>query len=107
MTPELKEKWAAALESGEYEQAQGMLRDNDDGMCCLGVLCHLVDPSKWERHDPASAWWHLGQEGLPTEDFLYTIGLDYVAAEGLAEQNDAGVTFREIAKIIRNLPDAA
>lgn len=107
MKPELKEQWAAALESGEYEQAQGKLRDNDDRMCCLGVLCHLVDQSKWERPNPASEWVHFGHEGLPSDDFLCTIGLDMIAAEGLAEQNDAGVTFREIAKIIRCLPDAA
>lgn len=106
MTPELKEKWAAALESGEYEQGRGKLRDNDDRMCCLGVLCHLVDQSKWERRN-ASTWEHLGEEGLPLEDFLCTIGLDYHAAESLAEQNDAGATFREIAKIIRCLPEIA
>lgn len=107
MTPELKEKWAAALESGEYEQAQGKLRDHDDRMCCLGVLCHLVDQSRWKRFNPASAWLHLGEEGIPRLDFLLNLGISSETAEGLAEQNDAGVTFREIAKLVRDLPDDA
>jgi hypothetical protein len=32
------EEWIRRLESGEYCQAEGKLRDSDDSMCCLGVL---------------------------------------------------------------------
>ena len=45
---EVIEKWVAALESGEYEQATGVLRRFEDfdgrkaGFCCLGVLCDLA-----------------------------------------------------------------
>jgi hypothetical protein len=32
------EEWIRRLESGEYSQAEGKLRDSEDAMCCLGVL---------------------------------------------------------------------
>lgn len=38
MTPELKQKWIDALESGNYQQCRGRLHDGK-GYCCLGVLC--------------------------------------------------------------------
>lgn len=54
MKPEVKEKWLAALRSGEYPQSVGALR-SDAGYCCLGVLCDLYrleNPSRWvEDHD--------------------------------------------------------
>lgn len=37
---EFKEKWIAALRSGEYKQAYGTLVSGD-GYCCLGVACLL------------------------------------------------------------------
>ena len=39
-------KWIAALRSGEYEQTQGCLRDND-GFCCLGVAVNALVPHRW------------------------------------------------------------
>jgi hypothetical protein len=46
MKPEIKEKWLAALRSGEYEQVKGYLAvevgDNKKNFCCLGVLCDLA-----------------------------------------------------------------
>lgn len=40
MNQEIKQRWLAALRSGEYQQAHGRLR-NGDSFCCLGVLCDL------------------------------------------------------------------
>ncbi|QGT54329.1 hypothetical protein b3_0085 [Synechococcus phage B3] len=40
MKQEIKEKWVAALRSGEYQQTTGNLRD-EKGFCCLGVLTDL------------------------------------------------------------------
>lgn len=43
----VKQRWVAALRSGEYKQAHGALRtvnpDDDTALnhCCLGVLCDL------------------------------------------------------------------
>lgn len=39
MTQELKDKWVAALRSGDYVQNRGEIEDMfDGGLCCLGVL---------------------------------------------------------------------
>lgn len=37
-----KEEWLAALESGDYVQGIGQLRDDTDQFCCLGVACDLA-----------------------------------------------------------------
>lgn len=50
MNPEIKERWLAALRSGDYKQTDGYLNvssDNPegsefDGYCCLGVLCEIA-----------------------------------------------------------------
>lgn len=41
MNPEIKQRWVAALRSGEYKQAHHKLADAHGGYCCLGVLCDL------------------------------------------------------------------
>jgi hypothetical protein len=45
MDSRVKEMWAAALESGEFEQGKGRLlgigEDGKKTWCCLGVLCEL------------------------------------------------------------------
>lgn len=38
---EIADKWIKALNSGEYKQGFGQLRDRDDNFCALGVLCNL------------------------------------------------------------------
>ncbi len=45
---ELRAKWTAALRSGAYQQTRNRLRKTD-GFCCLGVLCDVIDPSRWGR----------------------------------------------------------
>ena len=44
----LREQLIPALRSGDYQQTNGRLRDQF-GFCCLGVICDLVDATKWER----------------------------------------------------------
>lgn len=43
MKEEIKAQWVAALRSGDYVQGRGVLRDNEDRFCCLGVLCDLAE----------------------------------------------------------------
>lgn len=40
MKKDIAMEWAAVLESGEYSQTTGTLRDSA-GFCCLGVLCEI------------------------------------------------------------------
>lgn len=54
MNKELKQKWVAALRSGEYKQGKGKLLYHENGetsYCCLGVLCEVAkfDPAIWHR----------------------------------------------------------
>jgi len=57
MNAELKAKWIEALRSGRYKQGRGFLRNANDEFCCLGVLCDIVDPSRWEKNgNKACAW---------------------------------------------------
>lgn len=47
MDIELKNKWLAALRSGQYTQTQGMLKSCESGFCCLGVLADIMEDAKW------------------------------------------------------------
>ena len=41
-----RKKWIEALESGDYTQARGYLR-NGNSYCCLGVACDISGMGKW------------------------------------------------------------
>jgi hypothetical protein len=105
MNPEWKKKWVAALRSDDYEQGQKYLRVYDK-FCCLGVLCDLVDPSRWvsPSHTVASVYDGsiLGLPRLVRDvtgvDEFGTI--DYATARNLAEMNDDGFSFGQIADVI-------
>ena len=98
MKAEWKEKWLAALRSGEYEQTTAQLRHNvGDGTylyCCLGVLCNIVDPERWTGKNDEL---YLGEnvEGVvtrvdsyPPKDVLELVGLDKADTHMLAVLND-------------------
>ena len=65
-TQELKDKWLEALRSGEYSQTTETLKD-ENGFCCLGVLCDVIDPDGWknissedqEDHKFDDSWLHI------------------------------------------------
>lgn len=107
MKPEIKDKWVAALRSGEYKQTSAALQTKE-GFCCLGVLCDLHSKT-------TGIAWEVG--GQFPKDMAY-LGASYflphavvvwadVAHEGrlpsglsLAVFNDEGVPFSTIADII-------
>lgn len=105
MNPEIKTKWIAALRSGEFKQGQGKLRTGDT-FCCLGVLCEL-----YRRTTGDGVW--TGSHFLMASDVLPSSVRNWAGlthsnpvifddATSLAEKNDAGVSFSEIADIINN-----
>jgi hypothetical protein len=54
MNSEIKQKWVAALRSGNYKQGTSFLRDAGDYFCCLGVLCDIEQvPCKSTEEDYA------------------------------------------------------
>lgn len=112
MNSRVKEKWVAALRSGEYKQGRGLLRDNYSNFCCLGVLCDLYDKEQnfnsWQlvadNHyefgeepevPPFRVWssWAGMAERNPVIQFPD-------GPQSLAELNDQGYTFEEIANLI-------
>lgn len=89
--------WATALRSGEYEQGRGYLRNNGE-YCCLGVACDLFD------RDSLS---HLEMESNDiSEKTDQTLKLSLSVRNRLANMNDDGSSFREIADYIEaNIED--
>ena len=107
MNPEIKAKWIAALRSGEYKQTQGVLRDRK-GYCCLGVLCKIYADERGMRWDNRKL--SVDDPGdpcgkVPSAQICEWAGLPMPnpkidGGTTLAEENDEGKTFAEIADII-------
>lgn len=109
MNPEIKAKWIAALTSGEYEQTTKMLHRTNNGYCCLGVLCDVVDAGKWQDVvDGCSSYvgqYSLEQPGrcytsMPPATLMAVVELKYTEAMMLSSMNDRGHGFEDIAHFI-------
>lgn len=45
-----KDKWLAALRSGDYKQTKGKLSTtHGKRFCCLGVLADIIAPDDWKQ----------------------------------------------------------
>lgn len=94
MKPEIKTKWIAALRSGEYQQVQQDLH-NDEGYCCLGVLQSVLAQELIEL--PADD----GDSFLKVEPCLELTGLTFTDQKTLWRMNDDDEkSFDEIADYI-------
>lgn len=116
-------KWVAALRSGEYEQGKDALQSTA-GYCCLGVACAVYE----KEVGPVQKGWDgrfRGKTLYPHKNVLDWLGLrdesgdfrgDYFPGlvdddgydpkcDSLAEANDAGATFSEIADFIESEPE--
>lgn len=99
LSPELKAKWLQALRGGEYAQTREKLRD-DDGFCCLGVLCDLVDPKGWGADEWGDTTFTYNDDeasgSLPS-----SMNLKFIAGKDenklIAMNDDEGKSFSEIA----------
>lgn len=92
MDAELKAKWLAALRSGKYAQGDGKLRGTNGRFCCLGVLCDVYDPTRWQEHDRDACFQYSSNTA-----FLPTELADGIEEYTLTTMNDNGVPFAEIA----------
>lgn len=115
---ENRKLWVEALRSDKYAQGKGKLRAGDS-FCCLGVLCDLAG-EKWtptETYEgPAFATSETDEIYDASKKAMEFVGLKDatggydvdVEDEGydttLADQNDRGKTFAEIADIIESNP---
>jgi hypothetical protein len=93
MNKSWKHKWLKALRSGAYVQGKGRLYNpKEQTFCCIGVLGDIAG-IQW---DPDTSY---AMSTLP-EPFMSITGLPYSTATRLAERNDNGWTFAEIADLI-------
>jgi len=88
MDKDIKEKWVKALRSGEYTQGNMYLRTECGQHCCLGVLLEVQGCKDIPTH---------ATEELPAG---YEAGLSTDICLTLANKNDRGVSFAEIADYI-------
>lgn len=117
MQEEIKTKWVAALRSGEYNQGVRALRYRDGGedwYCCLGVLCELAvaegvipdpAPSPWPSPvDDGNSYCYAGSIVYLPDEVRVWAGLEVsnprLGHSNLAELNDTGSTFADIARVI-------
>lgn len=107
MNQEIKAKWVAALRSGQYKQGKECLRNEENHFCCLGVLCDIIDNTKWRPNNMPDKPFKYGVVGDSDHNYLPT----YIArkAELLRNQevdlslmNDRGNSFERIAKHIED-----
>jgi len=123
MRAEIKDKWVAALRSGEYVRTRETLRD-DYGFCCLGVLCDLYIEESQNVTEEQRSYWNNGHEFMVAKDPEQPGGGYYENAvlpdsvmnwagmkttDGsiskdicLASLNDQGMEFEQIADVIEN-----
>lgn len=110
----VKPLWLNALRSDEFTQGAGVLHSNDDTYCCLGVLCelymrHSEENIDWRYDNHRAQYYLFGEEELlpvkvmewaGIEDNSGTINLSDMTYTTLAELNDSGYTFAELADLI-------
>lgn len=123
MRPTIRDMWADALESGDYDQCKGALTIETDGKkahCCLGVLTELAaeagvtqraeSPGSLTGLIAYSDGTSLGATALPPRAVMDWAGLDesnphvdYAGSRfALAHLNDElGLSFAEIAQLVR------
>lgn len=109
MDKELRDRWIAALRSGNYKQTANVLKD-DKGFCCLGVLLETREgPDIWGPPVTVPNF-DFGYQPKNTEHadarmltcrYLRVINLEERIADELSRMNDDGVSFRAIAAYIK------
>ena len=125
MNPDIKVKWLEALRSGRFQQARHYLKITSPGQpagyCCLGVLAEILGvPSTIHPEPPHSMWPHniiafgvnkdtavlpieaRAAAGVTGGDWCLPYPVYYHGhnLDSLAELNDNGMPFNEIADII-------
>ena len=100
MNPIIKGKWIGEIRGTKYRQGKNYLRQKDR-YCCLGVLCDIMDNSKWEISSKVNNRYSYGNY---TDVLDYRIrkqaGISFLQMLLLMKMNDSGKTFEEIAKVI-------
>lgn len=105
---EFIELWTQALESGKYKQGKSLLWQKGNKYCCLGVACVIAQETGVRQIEiekdndeflpsTLARFLNMTTAGSFKEPVVYG-GKDFT---NLADMNDEGVTFKEIANVIR------
>lgn len=98
-------KWARDLETTRARQTQLKLNDGEGGFCCLGRLCVLAK-ARGKRSATGKIYYHGEGTILPSE-VMEMVGMRTQSGvvgddeDELSSMNDGGMSFAEIAKVIR------
>ncbi len=105
---EFIELWLQALESGKYKQGKEYLWTKNNRYCCLGVACVVAQENgvrkiKIEQNREELLPKNMSNFLNMSPDGRFKCPIDYNKKEytGLADLNDRGITFKTIARIIR------
>lgn len=121
MKTDIAQQWVDALRSGRYKQGRNALKqDNGEdscSYCCLGVLCDLyqsqTDCRLDERTLGAARFVYIGGES----EFLPSVVAEWAGMKSrigkfndpisekssdLANLNDTGTSFEQLAHVIEN-----
>lgn len=114
MNPRIKAMWLEALRSGRYKQGKEYL-NNRGRFCCLGVLTDLYIQEKGNKWDDAydilgekekgQVFCFKGKDKILPALVRNWAGIKEVSDVGdsyLANLNDQGTDFTEIADVIEN-----
>lgn len=111
MNSTIKQRWVAALRSGEYAQGKSVLRNQDNQYCCLGVLTDLYAKEfniSWKYDDDNNSY-ALTNEAFGSSTYLIPSVIQWAELSSfnpivqdftLSYMNDSGKTFEEIADAI-------
>ncbi len=109
MDKELRERWIAALRSGQYHQGRGGLRFSAENgackWCSLGVLLDVSGYGQWETDNTMveGEWCYVTQEGqknfiVLADKTLQQMGILVQAMDRLTGMNDREhASFADIA----------
>lgn len=95
-------KWVQALRSGKYSQTTNKLQDSN-GFCCLGVACKLfIPPNEIEFNSSGFLLGSMPDFQSESPRWLKDVSEDFLTKTNtsLAQLNDGGFTFDEIADLI-------
>src|SRR5678816_767057 len=107
MKQDIKDRWVAALRSGEYTQGAGYLNANGK-FCCLGVLCEIAYQDGIIEKKVITNITYYGK-GTGTFTILPMIVTEWAGLPGpnptvettsLGALNDLGASFQKIADLI-------
>lgn len=96
----LRQRWIKALRSGKYTQTRRTLKDQD-GFCCLGVLCDVLDPKGWNGKMYRFGDQARGRGAFPPVAVTNAVGLGRGEVRRLAQWNDVeNLSFAQIADLL-------